>query len=1493
MSNRLRKVFSILAVMLVMLSISILISPIRGVVAEADPATPDTTGLYGGSIIWIEALDLGDNISRVFVSTQSANSIYYADIDHIQADPFSDVIFQIVPDLDAEAGFGVIQTFAVDDASGWLYFAWSSQDKNSTDNTSRQPGIYRCTVEAGSLTQLVFESENEPAKDGGPGPGPGAGPGLGYVNQLTIHNGRMFFVEQTWSQEKQTDICRLRFGTIDPTTGAFTEDSGSRIPIRENNKGQIMAPVVHPVSNLVYILDGGNHWGGNDVDAVLYKSSDAYDALSSSTTFSQIIPPGGTSEMARQYQSLGIAPDGVIYLAGWQQMENGNNESLVVYSADDGASWETGTRDQYCWAWQGPNFAFIDNGSGGYDPITGTLFSDDGGDVWGMLPRSGNTWPHPGAIAFDPNGEDAFYVRTDRGIAVSNDAGYSFSKAWERPDQTNVEDIKVIDLGGNKSGIFIRERENQQQLGPGQPNNNPTTVYYAEIDHSTNPPTYGEFEAVPGMGEGSQWQIFSRFAGDSSSGLLFFEGSLTSDNISVNGLYKTDGRTAPTLVEIESGYASRPLIYNGRMFYVDSSWGGGYWVNGYSIEGHWEGDPQWVEGHYDAENKWIEAHWTEGETWVESQWVDGYWVEGQPASNLYFGTLDADGAFTADGKAQITDTSGLWPERMVIDPSDGCIYILNNNMQTGTEIYKSSDAYDVLTTSTTFSKIDPPSDSATSYQWRAFGVGPDGRLFLGGWSSSGMSSNTIAYSEDDGTSWETVALENEYSGIGDDFAFIETATGYDAFCGTMVSSNKGVGWTNLPRKDNDKAYPTSSCVQIDPNDPQVLYIPTSRGVGYSTDAGYHFYEMNEGIEAVQIRDLVLDASGDNGWAVAKSGVYRVSSFNSDPTWSTPMDPDGNGAQYKTVDMDLTDSTGNTVYVGTEWGDRVFKTTDGGDNWKSMGRPQPQFDPTEMPANGFWPNWCGNVAAIAIDPNNSNRVFVGYDTGLGGWGGTEGERVFGQLWVIDDNGTQVQQNPVPSMPGPGPGQQQGKDWTQMLLYRSDAESNRLIENGTADNKNNKSYFLKGDVNISDILITSENSTTVIYVAAYYSDETATPVTDEQVRNNGFYDGAGYPLVYDIYRITGDNDSGWKVESNFDKADTVITALAIDSDGNVYACGKDYNEQTYQSFIDSYKDQAMQEMKEREKEKGRSQFHDEAHNGFYDELVYKLFGKGEGPKESKMGDPDGRFKEMFDNFEIKYFTNYSGELNDDFNAYYEQSFDEYFNSTLLPEFNKEFDKQFDQNSDQFDNFWQFNMPQQGLKIVYKKAIGGDWVALPIEGLNKAFSMNPGFNNMQATITIGEDPLNSEAEVPYVALNRFIYYLPSDSAEWVLGCEYPMGTEIYVIIGVASSSGAGTEVAATTSSSTAKSVVTTLMEKVGLAPQVVEAADNEGAYLYVGTGTGVYGQFIAPSDSTTDSATPGSETAGSRSILIPVAGAIAGVVAACAVVFILKRRLSHRTP
>jgi len=1447
-----------------------------GASAEAEPATPDTAGLYGGEILWVETLDLGDNQSRVFVSTRSANSIYYTDIDHNQDNPFSDVRFQIVPDLGAEGGFGELYNFSVDQASGYLYFPWFPPMDPMTSNQEedQQQGIYKCTVEEGSISLLEFDPQDEDKFDKGPGRG------LGWVNSITIHNGTMLFVEQTWNEQTQTDMSQLRFGVLDEITGNFTESDGSPVPLKNGNSGQLRTPVVNPVNNMLYFLDTGDHWEDRDIDSAIYKSSAALDSLNSSTTFTKIIPPAGSDEYTRQYESIGIGPDGVIFLAGSQQTQKGHHESVVVYSGDDGTSWQTGERDEYNWAWQGPNFAFVDNGDGGYDVITGTMISEDGGAFWGMLPRGGNVWPHPGSIAFDPNADNTFYVQTDRGVAVTTDAGYSFTRAWERPEHSWIEDIEIIDLGDDKSGIYIRERK--QNDNP--ETNNPNEIYYAEIDHSSDTPTYGDFAAVPGMGDNSNWEVWSRFTGDATSGYIFFEGTPDQQQGELNGLYKTNGITEPTLVEIETGYASRPLIYDGYMFYVDSSWGGGYWVDGYWVDGSWEGEPQLIEAHEDADGNSIESYWTQGETWVDGYQVEGYWVEGESASKLYYGTLDADGNFTLSGQTNISEQAGLWPERMVIDPSDNTIYIMSNNWETGAQIYKSSDSYNAISETNTFSKIETPAETDGSYQWQAFGVGPDGQLYLGGWEQSGMGGNVIAYQEIDGESWETVTPDNGYSGIGDEFAFIGNADVYDVFCGTMASKNKGIAWENLPRKDEGKAYPNSSSIQIDPNNPDVMYIPTSRGMGYSSDAGNHFYEISKGIEAVHIKDLVLDPITGNGWAVASSGVYRVYDFNNNPTWSAPMDPHGEGATYNVVDMDLNDPTGNTVYVGTEWGDQIFKTTDGGVTWKHIWRPQPQFEQSELPDQWGWPNWCGNVSAIQVDPGSRDRIFVGYNTGWLGWGDNQADRVFGQLWVYEAGSGQMPE-PDPDKPFWGPGQQQDRDWTQILLTRSEDETREIIAN-VDENNNNTWYSLKGDANIHDILITEENGETVIYVAASYSDESVTPVTDERLIHEGLYDSYGYPLVYRIYRITGDVDSGLTVETDFAQENTAISALAIDSAGNIYGNGKNYDEATYESFLNRYISQAKVEMAQREEEKMEDEFYSEAEKGLYDELVYRLFEQGQGFDPSYMGDWDGHFQEVYGEFSKQYFANYEGELNDEFESYFDQSFDTFFNQWLVPKFNENKDE----NTQHFDDFWDHNKPAPGLRIVYKRDISGNWKALPFDGLNKAFNMHWGFDHNKATITIGQDPQNSEAEVPYVAFNRFIYYMPDGYNDWVLGNEYPLGTEIYVIIGVTSQEASDEtadedETLFIEDTSANDSALMSALRTIGLAPQKASAATevDNGAYLYVGTGTGIYGQFITPSAegySNVDSAT--------TTIPWTTIIAIVGVIAATGAVLYLKKNV-----
>ena len=550
----------------------------------------------------------------------------------------------------------------------------------------------------------------------------------------------------------------------------------------------------------------------------------------------------------------------------------------------------------------------------------------------------------------------------------------------------------------------------------------------------------------------------------------------------------------------------------------------------------------------------------------------------------------------------------------------------------------------------------------------------------------------------------------------------------------------------------------------------------------------------------------------------------------------------------------------TAYVVTEWGDRLYKTTDGGATWKCLWRPEPQYEPDEMMDNWNWANWCGHVSAINVDPYDSDRVFVGYSTGRWGWGDNMEEMVFGQLWVIDEGSEDYLTQEEMWMHGP----QHGRDWTQILLYRDDTENKTKIENsddwGTW-------YALKGDVNIHDILITQEDGETVIYVAASYSDETADPISDEEKMHDGLYDGYGYPMTYEIYRITGDNDSGWDVETEFGRENASVTALSIDSNGTLYAAGKDYNEDTYEDYIDDYEDKAREEMKQKWQQEAREEFRDEAHECLYDEMILVLFDEGTGADVGH-DDWDGHFDEAFENFYDKYFDEYSGEYNDEFDSYFEECFEEYLEDSLLKEFDKHFDEDMDEH---FDDFWEWNKPQQGLRVVYTKALGDDWEALPLDGLNRVFRMHCHFDFDREVLTVGQDPVDSTAEVPYIAYNRFIYYLPDGSDEWVLGIEYPAGTEIYTMVGVLDSAGINADMASP-------------------AEEVEE--EEEGAYLYVGTGTGMYGQIIVPTEDQSDSS--GTVWGLPLGLIIGVAVGVVAMIGICSAgTFFIWRRSNRRTP
>jgi hypothetical protein len=652
----------------------------------------------------------------------------------------------------------------------------------------------------------------------------------------------------------------------------------------------------------------------------------------------------------------------------------------------------------------------------------------------------------------------------------------------------------------------------------------------------------------------------------------------------------------------------------------------------------------------------------------------------------------------------------------------------------------------------------------------------------------------------------------------------------------VISLDKGANWKRLPRTDDDTVTPSSACVKIDPNSGDTLFIPSSKGIAVSFDAGFTFSEINTGLTAVQIRDMVLDEVSSIGWAVAKSGIRKVTNYDTDPVWSLPMDPAGEDwAWYDTVDMDKNDPTGNTSYVSTRWGDRVFKTTDGGENWRILARPEPEYEPPPPDEEGGWqpwPRWEGQTSAIKIDQySDGERILVGYDAEHY-WMPMEGEYFdipYGQLWVVEDSGS---------------------TWTQIFLRNDEATSNTIV----GDEWN---IFMQGDINIDDILITQESNETVIYVTAHYLDETATaidPWSEEMYSQQGRYDHrTGLPYVYKIYRITGDTTSGWTVSEDLSADDLNMVALAKSSNGTLYACGKTFDEDIYDAFLETFQEEFKAEMKQHARLQEKERFYDELSYELYNHIYNEIHGEfpedynpedmynpeEEGPPDDGSAEPaedDGMYEMIFQlwvsELYEEYFEGWEWDA-DGYEAYFEDAFDDYFYEVIGPEFDTHFDESFDQY---FHMDWDHMKPAKGLRVVYQKELGGDWAALPMKGLNKSQSFHHHFDEVKEVITVGQDPFDPTLEIPFVGFNKYLYYLPglaedgeeegntTDDREWIKGYVYPAGTEIHVIVGVADTA-SETEAASLDQSPSASPAY----------PYEVTSV------MYLGTGTGVYEQPI----------------------------------------------------
>ena len=453
------------------------------------------------------------------------------------------------------------------------------------------------------------------------------------------------------------------------------------------------------------------------------------------------------------------------------------------------------------------------------------------------------------------------------------------------------------------------------------------SMFYADIDHSFTPAVFDSFSTVPDADSDDGFGGEIRnFAADGGSGRVFF--------IHQGNLYSA-AVTPGSISTLESGGVAAVECYAGWLFYIKDEPSGLY---------------------------------------------------------LHFGVIDSlSGAFSEDSDSPLQIAAGVpggGRYAMYVNPANDSLYIFQEGAPP--VIYRSSTSFLNFSPTTSFSTLDV-SGLGSGITYRAFGIGPDGRLFVG--TVHGVEPNHskfIGYSDNEGLSWDT--LSTTIGGTwGANIVCAGSDSAYFVYFGTAASNNKGEAGTWQPIAwGSFETHPNDGAVGVDPNDPAIIFMTTDQGIGASRNHGADIFEIDAGVEAVQVNDFDMNGGKSIAWTASKSGIRRVSDYATPSESWEIFFPNGDGSPYYSIAMDTTDAAGNTAYAGNV---RVYKTTDGGANWMQIFTVEDtsyHFD--------FW----SHISAITIHPENANVVVVGVNSpSMGVKGGVFYSEDGGSTWYRID------------------------------------------------------------------------------------------------------------------------------------------------------------------------------------------------------------------------------------------------------------------------------------------------------------------------------------------------------------------------------------------------------------------------------------------------------------------------------------------------------------
>ena len=320
---------------------------------------PQAEPVYGGYVEQLDNIPLSATTTRVFASTMSPNSLFYADITNVNTASPTFTNWSIVPDLDQSGSYGHLGCFAVDENSGFVFAATQAGNFIGVGTT----------IGSSYLIEPIF------------------------VEAVEAYNSVLLWQLKKGNQEWMYVADIMSTGSLTNIDSTLIATSPGWLPTDD------FEIHINPKNQHVYFYVPGQ-------TPQIYKSSDIYTNITNSTTWSTI----GVSSIAilnKDYVSMGIAKDGRIYAGSY----TGNSSSFtaqVSYTDVDGDPWNTITFTSDCGR---GDFAITDtNAAGDYNVFFGRVYSQNKGATWAFSGAA------DGAISADPINLNYAYVRTDWGV---------------------------------------------------------------------------------------------------------------------------------------------------------------------------------------------------------------------------------------------------------------------------------------------------------------------------------------------------------------------------------------------------------------------------------------------------------------------------------------------------------------------------------------------------------------------------------------------------------------------------------------------------------------------------------------------------------------------------------------------------------------------------------------------------------------------------------------------------------------------------------------------------------------------------------------------------------------------------------------------------------------------------------------------------------------------------------------------------------------------